>query len=134
MTNFAIMNEYTRIKQHLDTLQLDAKNADFIDKVDHAILHLMKGGNADIPNLASEFLMPVSRFRRNVQRCVGLSPAKYVMFVRLQHSLQMLRNYPRSSISDIAYQCGFFDHSHFTHTFDRFFGISPSIYSHQEAK
>ena len=79
MLIFAIMNEYTRIKQHLESLQLDEKKADFIGKVNYAVLHLMKGGNADIPNIASHLMMPISRFRRNVLRSVGISPAKYVI-------------------------------------------------------
>ena len=128
------MNEYTRIKQHLESLHLDEKKADFIGKVNCAVLHLMKGGNADIPNIASYLMMPISRFRRNVQRSVGLSPAKYVMYVRLQYGLQMFANQRRSSISEVAYECGFFDHSHFTHTFVRFFGVTPSVFLSQEGK
>ena len=38
---------------------------------------------------------------------------------------------PMMTIEQIAYECGFADHSHFTHSFRRLFGMSPTSYARQ---
>jgi AraC-like DNA-binding protein len=58
----------------------------------------------------------------------GLTPKLYSQITRFQHSLQLVtcRN---TSLTDIAYECGYADQSHFIKEFKAFTGFTPSGYS-----
>jgi len=57
----------------------------------------------------------------------GLSPKSYNKINRFQLSLQLIakNNQPFTSI---AYDCGYFDQSHFIRDFKSFTGVTPSYY------
>jgi AraC-like DNA-binding protein len=64
---------------------------------------------------------------RAFRRHRGCSPAEFSKRRRLAKALAMLRNPPRElSVTEVAYQCGFNDLSHFSRDFSRAFGASPS--------
>jgi AraC-like DNA-binding protein len=57
----------------------------------------------------------------------GLTPKLYSKIHRFQNSLQLvIRN--ESPLTAIAYDCGYFDQSHFIREFKSFTGITPSGY------
>jgi AraC-like DNA-binding protein len=58
----------------------------------------------------------------------GLTPKLYSQINRFQHSLRLVRN-RNTSLTDIAYECGYADQSHFIKEFKAFTGTTPSGYS-----
>jgi AraC-like DNA-binding protein len=58
----------------------------------------------------------------------GLTPKLYSQINRFQHSLRLVRN-RHTSLTDIAYECGYADQSHFIKEFKAFTGSTPSGYS-----
>lgn len=58
----------------------------------------------------------------------GLTPKLYSQINRFQNSLQLIRA-GGSSLTSIAYECGYADQSHFIKEFKTFAGITPSSYS-----
>ena len=65
------------------------------------------------------------RLRDYFRAYLGETPHRYVTRRRLERARDLLRN-RRTPITDIALQLGFSDHSHFTSTFHREIGITPS--------
>lgn len=59
-------------------------------------------------------------------RDVGLPVHVYAEVVRIRHARILLKG--EVSISQIAYQLGFADQSHFTHRFKQFQGVTPGQY------
>ena len=59
-------------------------------------------------------------------RDVGLPVHVYAEVVRIRHARTLLKG--ELSISQIAYQLGYADQSHFTHRFKRFQGVTPGQY------
>jgi AraC-like DNA-binding protein len=55
----------------------------------------------------------------------GLSPSLFSKISRFQRSLQLLHQ-KDVSLTSIAYQCGYYDQSHFIKDFKSFTGIAPS--------
>ncbi|MDA8745462.1 helix-turn-helix domain-containing protein [Rubripirellula amarantea] len=78
-------------------------------------------------SLAKTSGLSVSQFERRFRRAFGASPRQYLMRIRVENAARMLRE-GDASISDIALQCGFYDHSHFNRTFKRIMNTSPSQY------
>jgi AraC-like DNA-binding protein len=62
----------------------------------------------------------------------GLTPKLYSQVTRFQHSLRLVtaRN---TSLTDIAYECGYADQSHFIKEFKAFTGFTPSGYSQERS-
>jgi AraC-like DNA-binding protein len=69
-------------------------------------------------------LSPV-RFARIIKRVFGLTPTQLISKYRLSAASQMLRETKRS-VSEIALDCGFHDHSAFTRAFRTAMGITPT--------
>lgn len=57
----------------------------------------------------------------------GLTPKLYSKIHRFQHSLRLI-SARESSLTSIAYDCGYFDQSHFIREFKAFTGSTPSGY------
>ena len=56
---------------------------------------------------------------------IGISPAAFTSVIRFNRSLHLVLN-TRSSLTSIAYDCGYYDQAHFIREFKRFTGIVPS--------
>jgi len=64
------------------------------------------------------------QLERAFRRTLAVAPSRYFRRLRLSHGRWLLVN-TRSSISQIAFDCGFADNSHFTRSFQEEFGIGP---------
>lgn len=80
--------------------------------------------NLSVEQLAFLSHQSVSSFKRRFKEAFGESPARYIKEQRLQEAARRLR-YEDSSISNIAYDCGFQDPSTFSTLFSARFGRSP---------
>ncbi len=58
----------------------------------------------------------------------GLTPKQYTRINRFQKSLQLVAK-KNLSLTSIAYECGYFDQSHFIREFKAFTGTLPSAYN-----
>jgi AraC-like DNA-binding protein len=65
-------------------------------------------------------------FNRSFCRKVGMPPHAYQLQLRIAHAKRFLRL--GHSVSDTACFVGFFDQSHFVHSFKRSAGVTPSQY------
>jgi AraC family transcriptional regulator, exoenzyme S synthesis regulatory protein ExsA len=75
----------------------------------------------------------LSSFKREFRRCYGTTPAKWLIGRRLECAAQMLQT-TSMSVTEIAFECGFEEPSHFSRTFKAKFGRSPTDYREQEAR
>lgn len=84
---------------------------------------------SDLARLAN---LSVSQLQRQFRRLFGMSPADYLLRVRL---LMVRRALEQTTlpIGRIALDCGFYDQSHLTRTFRSATGLSPLKYRHRFA-
>ncbi len=66
-------------------------------------------------------------FRRLFQQIYHISPKQYVLRMRIDHAIALIET-GYFSLEEIAHQSGFFDYKHFSVTFKRLTGVSPSEY------
>jgi len=88
-------------------------------------LVLSPGSPASLAGLAG---LSVSALSRRFHEETGLTPADYVAEVRIRKAKIMLDD-PAKSVTDIALACGFYDASHFSSSFLKATGLSPSRYA-----
>lgn len=84
-------------------------------------------GACRTPTLAKQAHLSVSQFVRRFKAAFHTTPARYVQKIRLQHACRLLAT-TSVKIVNIAVDCGFHDHSHFTRNFTAAFGLSPGHY------
>jgi AraC-like DNA-binding protein len=82
-------------------------------------------GQIKTHDIAIEVCLGIKQFERVFSKNVGINPKKYASIVRLKNVLQLKRKHNNISMSQLAYDSGFFDHAHFIHDFKCFTGLSP---------
>lgn len=67
------------------------------------------------------------------KKYIGMSPSYYRSIARFNKAANLLLLGPDISLTKIAYECGYFDQSHFIKDFRKFGNISPSAFLQQRA-
>ncbi len=75
--------------------------------------------------LARRAMLTSQRLARLTKRLFGLTPSQFITKTRIAAASRLLRETDRS-ISEIAGECGFYDHSAFTRAFRSAMGVPPS--------
>ena len=84
-----------------------------------------KNGDITIQSLAKKFDIGYKRAERLFRQYVGISPKMYARIVRFNFSVKLF-NHPLYTLTDIAYQAGYFDQNHFIKETVKFTGYTPS--------
>ncbi len=80
-----------------------------------------------LKEVARECGLSVGHFAHAFRRTVGVAPHKWLIEQRVLLSKEKLRD-GRSSLSDVAAECGFSDQSHLTRVFRQTFGVTPGAW------
>lgn len=91
------------------------------------LLHSRLDSGVSLAKLSTEAGLSRFHLLRLFKEQTGRTPAQYHLDLRIQRAQRLLRT-SDATVSDIAQQCGFLDHSHFARTFRRRVGCSPSAY------
>ena len=62
------------------------------------------------------------------RRYLGITPKQFQRIMRFQAAIQAIENAQEVNWTAIAYDCGFYDQSHFIQEFQRFSGFTPTDY------
>lgn len=80
-------------------------------------------GAVDLTELAREVGLSLSALNRGFTAVFGVTPAKYLTQLRLEHAVELIQSgWP---IADVAQACGYSDQSAFTRRFRIKIGIAP---------
>lgn len=82
----------------------------------------------DIDKLCKIACMSRSKFYQQFKLAFGLSPATYQQQLRLKKARQLLQS--GLQVSQICYELGFTNPSHFSRLFKQTFGVPPKHYKH----
>jgi len=57
---------------------------------------------------------------------VNYTTKKFIILVRILNAIKFKINYPTHSLTEVAYEYGYFDQAHFNYDFKRISGVSPT--------
>ncbi|MGH8855287.1 MAG: helix-turn-helix domain-containing protein [Telluria sp.] len=90
--------------------------------------------NICLKELADQAGLSLSRVERLFQKVFHHSPRQLLVQCRLTAARAIIDKKPDTRIADVAYECGYTDHSAFSRQFKSVVGMSPTAYSLQVAK
>lgn len=85
-------------------------------------------GKVLLTDLHKKFDMSERTFERKFENSIGVSPRLFARVCQFRSALTQLHSYDFTKLSDIAYENGFSDQSHFIRTFKEFTGVTPKLY------
>jgi AraC-like DNA-binding protein len=94
-----------------------------IDVVEHNLGNPLFG----VEQMANELAMSRTNLHRRIKAITGFSPSDLIRNIRLRKAATLLLN-KADSIAQISFDVGFEDHSYFSKSFKKQFGVSPSEY------
>ena len=120
------------ITSFLSTL-VQSKKESIDDKVQQAInLILQSKGTITIRELRLQLHITERTFERQFISQVGVSPKQFSKIIQFQTSLTQLTEKNYSKLTDIVFDNGFADQSHFIKTFKKYTGKTPVKFQPKE--
>ena len=106
---------------------LKTNNIDFeFQRINHIIeLIKQKYGNIHIHQMASEACLSRKQFERIFTGHIGISPKQYLKIIRFQHAIFQKQIDNSLNMTELSYQSGYFDQSHFINDFKSLSGLTP---------
>ncbi len=112
----------------LNRISCKVINRDF-DRINNSILNINRlDTNASIESLASRACLSRKQYERIFHHCIGISPKRFQRIVRFQRAVHEKYLNPKLSLTQLAYNCGYYDQAHMVNDFKSLSGISPKKY------
>lgn len=110
-------------------------NLDKDEKINQAIHYIESnlGQDISLEMLASNMMMSISNLQRRFKQELGLTVAGYIRQRRLEIAKQHLER-GSMSITEAAYDAGYYHPSNFSNAFKKTFGVSPTHFLEQQMK
>ena len=96
--------------------------------VDAVFLLVAAGEKTDIPVIAERLFMSESQLYRKVSAITGMTPAGYILQIKLTRAKQLMQKDTQKSLIEISEVAGFTDYSGFVRAFKKMYGITPSAF------
>jgi AraC-like DNA-binding protein len=111
----------TLLKHHYDDFEFRRTNH---------IVDLIKQtrGRIGIDQMASEACLSRRQFERVFTEHIGTSPKQYMKIIRFQHALFQKQQNNNLNMTQLSYDSGYYDQSHFINEFKSLSGQTPKQY------
>lgn len=112
--------------------QLQKEKPKSATNTEHALAQLLHSkGHVSLKALQDSLRLSERALERKFRQEVGISPKLFSRICRFQASLQQLKSGQYDKLSDIAFENGYADQSHFIRVFREFSGFTPEEYRKQ---
>lgn len=124
-------NEWSMIEKFNTFLQRNLHNKPIEKRVEHALAKIRKGESGNIEKLSQDLNISTTRLRTLFYNHIGIAPKDMIKIYRLQRALKSGIG-AQNNLTQLAYNLGYYDQSHFIHEFKEFLGMSPLKYFSNE--
>ena len=112
--------------------ELPKRETIFLEKLQNYVRENIDNVDIKISDMASAVFMSERSLSRKVKTLTGATPKQMLMTIRLEHAAQLLLS-SESNITQLSYETGFSDPSHFTRSFKKHYEITPTEYRERHA-
>jgi AraC-like DNA-binding protein len=94
-------------------------------QINFCLQQIQNSDKTTVANLAGDTGLSQRHLARKFQQCIGLSPKEYLSVNRFIRSLQYLKKHPQLSLTEIAYESGYYDQAHFIRDYKCYAAHTP---------
>lgn len=123
-----IIAHYSKLPASQITESMPAVNAhdkELLDKSIAIVKQNFDSPDFDVTSLASALCMGRSKLYMQFKQMIGLTPNEFILKIKLDEAMSMLKNRPELNVSEISASLGFSSPRYFSKCFKAFFGIAP---------
>lgn len=95
--------------------------------IDFALQYLLAHNNTNIDRIAGMACMSVRNFERKCKERLGMSAKMYARIARFHKAYKILESRPVISWTDLTYELGYYDQTHFIKDFKEFARLTPTF-------
>ena len=95
--------------------------------IDLALQHLLTNYNTNMDRIAEMACMSIRNFERKCKERLGMPAKMYARITRFHKAYKMLENRPSISWTDLTYESGYYDQTHFIKDFKEFARLTPTL-------
>ena len=132
-TGYLLILKQLSISIAVSLIRLVAISTEKSDTNLQKILDYMKENvesDFSLDDISSIFQMSKSSVIRKFKENTGITPYDFFMELKIGRALELL-NDSKNRVIDVAVQCGFKNHSHFSSVFKKATGLTPTEYRHK---
>ena len=101
--------------------------------IEECLIRIVKSkGNVSVESLSESLNINSRQLERKFTSGIGMSPKVFSRIVRFQNIFKLLQTKRINSLTELAFENGYYDQAHFIKDFKLFSGISPSVYFNEE--
>lgn len=97
-------------------------NSTILDSIEHIRL---THGTVSVKNIYSELGVSKSKLEQHFNKEIGLTPKEYCKIEKINHFISTYLEMENVSLTELTYQCGYYDQSHLIKDFKYFLDTSP---------
>jgi AraC-like DNA-binding protein len=85
-------------------------------------------GQVTVKAIAQKHFTTIRQLERHFNQHMGISPKDFINLVRYQSALYKIQNNTTNkSLLEIAFESGYYDHSHLTNEIKKYTGVAPTL-------
>lgn len=109
------------------TRQLEKNDLNYnYHRIENSICKINKTkGLLSIDDLANDACYSRKQFERVFSGTTGISPRQFLKVIRFQHAIERKALDASLNLTDITYQCGYYDQAHMVNDFRQLSGMTP---------
>ena len=111
------------------TEAIDERDKELLAKCVNIIKENFENPAFDVTALASELCVGRSKLYMQFKQMTGLTPNEFILKIKLDEAMSLLKNHPELNISEISIRLGFSSPRYFSKSFKAFFGVAPQTVS-----
>ncbi len=133
-----IRGKFSGVQEQENTIrkvELKGNDAALMEKIMKAVNERIDDSDFNVEALAEEVGLSRVQLHRRMKELTGITVGEFIRNLRLQQAAQLLEK-GDTTVAQVTYAVGFANPTHFTATFKKHFGVTPSEYmaKHKDQK
>ncbi len=95
--------------------------------IDFALQYLLTNYNTNMDKIAGMACMSIRNFERKCKERLGMPAKMYARIARFYKAYKIIESRPKISWTDLTYEVGYYDQTHFIKDFKEFARLTPTL-------
>jgi AraC-like DNA-binding protein len=95
--------------------------------IDYALHHLLTNHNISLDKTAGMACLSIRSFERKCKERLGMPAKRYARIARFHKAYKIIESRPIISWTDLTYEVGYYDQTHFIKDFKEFARLTPTL-------